>query len=107
MNKRRFSLVVPPVLALAGAVLYTQYRLGQATDDVAAFCASVATGLPARAFIERALAADLDVSDSGPDADTVTASRSVYGWRKEVFECRAARDGAGLVRRAETAYRTE
>jgi len=107
MNQRLVSLVVPPVLALGGAAIFTQFRLGQAENDVAAFCTSVAAGLPVQTFMARALAADLDVHDAGAEADLVIASRLVYSWRQEVFECRAERDGAGRVRRVATARRLE
>lgn len=107
MNKRTAQLVIPPVLALLGAVFYTEYRLTRAADDVAAFCATIAQGLPARAFVERALGANFEVHDDGADGATLIASTTVFGWRKEVFECRATRDPAGLISEAHTNRRRE
>ncbi len=107
MNKRFFQLAGPPVLALLGALAYAHHRLAQAEADVAAFCATIARGMPARTFIERALAANLEVHDYGAESSTIVAATTVYAWKKEVFECRAERDTAGLVRGAHTARRAE
>lgn len=107
MNKRLFQLVGPPVLALIGAVVYTNHRLAQAESAVAAFCATISQGMQARSFIERALAANFEVHDYGAESKTLVASTTVFAWKKEVFECRAERDTAGLVRSAHTARRNE
>lgn len=107
MNKRSLQLVIPPVLALVGAVIYTEYRLTRAAEDVAAFCATVAKGLPGRAFVERALGANFEVHDDGADGSTLIASTTVFGWRKEIFECRATRDAAGLISDTHTNRRRE
>jgi len=107
MNKRLLQLAGPPLLALVGAVLYTQHRLTQADADVAAFCATISQGMPARTFIERALAANFDVQDFGAESSTIVASTTVFAWTKKVFECRAERDTAGLVRSTHTARRAE
>jgi len=106
-KKRLFQLAGPPLLALAGAFLYTKHRLAQAEEDVAAFCAMIPRGMPARTFIERALEANLEVHDFGAESTTLVASTVVYAWKKETFECRAERDAAGLVSSTETRRRTD
>jgi hypothetical protein len=107
MNKRLFQLAGPPLLALLGAVLYTNHRLTQAEVEVAGFCATIAKGMPARTFIERALAANFEVHDFGAESTTLIASTTVFAWKKETFECRAERDTAGVVRSTHTARRAE
>jgi hypothetical protein len=107
MNSRLVALVVPPVLALLAAALYTQYRVNDAEEAVSAFCASVVPGMSAQAFIKRALAAELEVHDFGAESDDIVASRATYSWHREVFECRAERDGNGVVRSIGTARRQE
>lgn len=105
MNRRPFALVAPPVLALLGAGLYIEHRVTDAARAVDAFCASVERGMPLREFASRALAQELEVHDQGAGSRTLVASRRVYGWHEEVFECRAERDDAGLVRSVGTARR--
>ncbi len=105
MNSRLPALVFPPVLALIGAVAYIEYRSAGAEREVASFCASIEAGLSARAFIERALARGLDVHDFGVDSSMVVASRKVYGWQEEIYECRGERDSAGKVRAVHTERR--
>lgn len=107
MNKRLLQLVVPPAVALVGAVLFTQYRLHRAEADVAEFCATIARGLPARKFIERALEANFEVHDFGAESATLVASTTVFAWRQEIFECRATRDSAGVISSVQTARRAE
>ncbi len=107
MNKRFFQLTLPPVLALIGALVWTNHRLAQAEADVAAFCATVSRGMSARTFVERALDANFEVHDFGSQSRTLVASTTVFAWKKEVFECRAERDDAGLVRSTQTARRAE
>lgn len=107
MNKRFLQLAGPPVLALLGAVLYMNHRLTQAEADVAAFCATIAQGMPARTFIERALEANFEVHDYGAESTTLVAATTVFAWKKEIFECRAERDTAGLVHSTHTARRAE
>jgi hypothetical protein len=105
MNSRLAALVFPPVLALMGAVAYIEYRTTGAERQVADFCASIEAGLPARDFVERALARELDVHDFGVDSSTVVAALKVYGWQEEVFECRGEQDSAGKVRATRTERR--
>jgi hypothetical protein len=105
MKRRPFALIAPPVLALLGAALYTHYRVAGAERAVGEFCASVGVGTPIRDFATRALAEEFEVHDLGADSPELVASRKVYGWREEVFECRAERDDAGLVRSVRTARR--
>ncbi len=105
MNSRLATLVFPPVLALIGAVAYTEYRTASAEREVADFCASIEAGLTARDFIERALARELDVHDFGVDSPTVVASRKVYGWQEQIFECHGERDSSGRVRTVRTGRR--
>lgn len=107
MNKRVLQLAGPPVLALLGAILYTNHRLTTAEADIAAFCATASAGMSARTFIERALEANFDVHDYGADATTIVASVTVFAWKKEVFECRAERDTGGHIRSTRTARRAE
>lgn len=103
MNRRLFSMIGTPVLALVAAAVYTEWRAGKTDLEVREFCSAIQPGGTAEEFARLALAQGYKVNDLGAGSPSLMASRVVYGWREELYACIAERDASGRV----TATRAE
>jgi hypothetical protein len=105
MNRRLFSMIGTPILALVAAAVYTEWRAGKTALDVEQFCSAIQPGGTVEEFARLALAQDYKVNDLGAGTPSVMASRVVHGFREEVYGCIAERDDAGHVSRTRTEHR--
>lgn len=100
ISRDTLALVLPPIVALAGAALYTQWRAELAEGAIAKFCASVNPGMTAREVAHAALAAEFEVRDGGPDSSTMAISKSAFKLREEIYSCNVKHNGVLVVAKA-------
>jgi hypothetical protein len=97
MNRRLFSMIGTPILALIAASIYTEWRAGKTALEVEQFCKAFTPGLTAQEFAKIALANGYTVNDLGAGAPNLMASKVAYTFRREVYGCVAERDAKGTI----------
>ena len=78
MNRRLFSMIGTPILALIAASIYTEWRAGKTALEVEQFCKAFTPGLTAQEFAKIALAHGYTVNDLGAGAPNLMASKVAY-----------------------------
>ena len=94
---RLWSLLLPPVLALAGAVLYTGWQASEARRTAEVLCSQIAAGDPIEKFVHLALAAHFEVEDAGASTRRVTARKVVSRLKREIYACEVMRADGKVV----------
>ncbi len=97
MNRRLFSMLGTPLLALVAAAVYTEWRAGRTALEIQQFCSAFQAGGSTEEFARMAIAQGYKVNDLGAGSPTVVASKLAYGFRDEVYGCVAERDAQGRV----------
>lgn len=96
MNRRVFSMIGTPILALIAAMAYTEWRAGHAQRGMAVFCTAINAGTSAEDFAQLARGAGYTVSDA-VGAAAITASKVVYTFHRETFSCIAQTAAGGRI----------
>ncbi|MSQ67651.1 MAG: hypothetical protein EXR83_05590 [Gammaproteobacteria bacterium] len=96
MNRRIFSMVGTPILALIAATAYTEWRAGHTQRGMAVFCTAINAGTSAEDFAERARGAGYTVGDAA-GAAAITATKVVYTFHRETFSCIAQTTAGGRI----------
>ena len=97
MNRRVFSMIGTPILALIVATEYTEWRAVHAERGITDFCAAINAGTSAEDFSQLARGAGFTVKEIQGDAAGVTATKVVYTFHREVFSCVARTNAGGRI----------
>jgi hypothetical protein len=94
---RVVATFLPPVLALALALIYHQWQAGKTGSEVSALCAQFKPGDSVAAFVRAAHAADFEVRDDASDPQRIIAVRDVYRLQHESYRCNVQHDGTRIL----------
>ena len=88
-------MVAPPLVAMLGAWFYTNWQVRTAEREINEFCVHLEPGLTVAQFTRAALARQFVVTTA--ESSSITATKTVYGLKREVFSCIAQHDQTKLL----------
>lgn len=94
---RVVAVFLPPLMALALAVGFTQMQARDARDSALALCARFKPGDDLNDFVNAARADDFEVQEQSAGALTVIAQKDVWRLEHEGYRCSVRHDGGRVV----------